>query len=148
MVTEAGLITDSGHALGTDGVEISLVQGEIGAAEVARNALALTRSAAGRAPNHGGIMGLGLVNFQDGTTEAAESRSRRQVAGVVLFLAIGTSYQKSHGQKNGAIGAPSQLDLSQTDLQPSPTVVRLIRCRRGAGGWGELTETNRFAGSY
>ena len=129
MVAEASAITDPGHAAGADGVEISFVQGEIRVAEVAGITVAFTGSAAGRASNHRGIVGLGPLNPQDGATETAKPRPCRQLAGIVLPIALGTGHQNSHEKKNGAIGHRSQLGLAQGSLQPSWASARLTSSR-------------------
>lgn len=113
MVAEAGAVTDPGHTGWADGVQVSFVQREVRAAKVAGLASALTGRTAGRASHHRGVVGLGAVDPQDGPTETAKPRSFRELAGVVLPIAVGAGHEKSHERKNGATELTSQSDFSQ-----------------------------------
>ena len=118
-MTEAGLVTDPGHATGADGVEVFLVQREVRTTEVAGTALPLTRSAAGRAAHHGRVMRSGTVHPQDRSAQTTEPRSRGQASGIELASAIGTSHQNAHSKKNGARGPGSQ----SSSPQPNPATL-------------------------
>ncbi len=90
------------------------MQREIRAAKVAGLALALTGCTAGRASHNRGVVGLGAVDPQDGSTETAEPRSCRQFAGVVLAIALWAAHEESHANKDGATDPASQLGFPQT----------------------------------
>jgi len=70
-------------------------------------------------------MGLGAMDPQDGATETAKPRPFRQLAGVVLPIALGTGYEESHETKNGANGVGESIGYSADGLQPLRHAMRL-----------------------
>ena len=101
VMAEPGLITDSGHADRADGVHVPLVQCEISTTEVTGGAFGLARGPARRAPDHGCIVGLGSLDFQDGAAQTSKAGSLGQFAGVVLTFAFGTGDEQAHSKRMG-----------------------------------------------
>ena len=124
-MAETSAVADPGHTSRADGMQIPLVQREIGAAEATGLALLVTRRTARRAADDRGIVGLGPLDLHNGTTQAAETRSCRQLAGIVLPHALGAGHQHSHARKNGGFRHSSQSSSPHGSLQPLMVRIRL-----------------------
>jgi hypothetical protein len=96
VVAIARAVAHPGHALRTDGVEIPLMDREVGAAIATGRRPLLTGAAAGRAAHNGRLVEFGLANLQDLATETVEAVTHFSTGGIELSLARWTGNELSH----------------------------------------------------
>jgi len=96
VVAIAGAVAHSGQTLRTDGVEISLVDREVGTAIATGLRSLLTGATAGRAAHHGRLVGFGLANLQHLAAKTVESVPCFPSAGIELSLTGWTGNEQSH----------------------------------------------------
>jgi hypothetical protein len=96
VVAIAGAVAHPGQTRRTDGVEIPLMDREIGVAIATGLRSLLTGAAAGRAAHNGRLVRLGLANLQDPATETVKAVTHFSTAGIELSLAGWTGNELSH----------------------------------------------------
>jgi hypothetical protein len=96
VVAIAGAIAHPGQTLWTNGVEIPLMDREVGAAIATGLRSLLTGATAGRAAHHRRLVGFGLANLQYLATETVEAVTRFASGGVELSLTGWTGNEQSH----------------------------------------------------
>ena len=97
MMAEFRPIAHAGKTPRADGVEVLLMEREVGSAVAAGGAAFFPRRAARRTPHHRGVVAVRLVDRHDRPAVAAEPTADRTAANIELAFALRAGHQQSHG---------------------------------------------------